>query len=305
MTEYFSSRRKFLRNTSSLAGLTALTIPQIVKAAFEKEGKVKRLKIKKDAVILFQGDSITDAGRKKDDAGFNTTSVLGSGYAMLAGAELLHKNPSQNLKIYNRGISGNKVYQLAERWEKDCISLNPDVLSILIGVNDFWHTLNGNYDGTVKKYIDDYKALLDQTKQKLPDVQLIVGEPFAVTGVSAVDEKWYPAFNDYRAAAKEIAGNFNAVFIPYQSVFDKAQQNAPGVYWTHDGVHTTLAGARLMAAAWLAAVKFLKVSYFFSPAEGFRGGASSLPLNPHIQKVNKGLQLSKKTTQMFHQTLIC
>jgi lysophospholipase L1-like esterase len=254
MSEQSSSRRKFLRN-SSLAGLTAITIPQIVSAAFEEDTKAKKLKVKKDATILFQGDSITDAGRKKDDEGYNTSAVLGNGYAMLAGAELLHKNPAQNLKIYNRGISGNKVYQLAERWEKDCISLKPDVLSILIGVNDFWHKLNGKYDGTVKKYLDDYKALLDQTKQKLPDVQLILGEPFAVAGIKAVDDKWYPEFNDYRAAAKEIAENFNAAFIPYQSVFDKAQQSAPGVYWTHDGVHTTLAGARLMAAAWLETVK--------------------------------------------------
>ena len=254
MVENFSSRRKFLRNTS-LTGLISLTIPQIVSAAFDEETAVKKIKVKKDAVILFQGDSITDAGRKKDDAEYNTTSVLGSGYAMLAGAEMLHKNPSQNLQIYNRGISGNKVYQLAERWEKDCISLKPDVLSILIGVNDFWHKLNGNYEGTVKIYQDDFKALLDQTKQKLPDVQLIVGEPFAITGIKAVDSKWYPAFNDYRAAAKEISDIFGAVFIPYQKVFDRAQQSAPGAYWTHDGVHTTLAGARLMAAAWLAAVK--------------------------------------------------
>jgi lysophospholipase L1-like esterase len=255
MLSYFSSRRNFLRNTS-LTGLTALTIPQIVSAAIENDAAAKKIKVKKDAVILFQGDSITDAGRKKDDEGYNTSPVLGSGYAMLAAAELLHKNPAHNLKIYNRGISGNKVFQLAERWEKDCISLQPDVLSILIGVNDFWHKLNGNYDGTVKKYRDDYKALLDQTKQKLPDVQLMVGEPFAVTGIKAVDAKWYPAFNDYRAAAKEIAEGFGAIFIPYQKVFDKAQESAPGVYWTHDGVHTTLAGAQLMAAAWLAAVKF-------------------------------------------------
>jgi lysophospholipase L1-like esterase len=252
MHEYFSSRRKFLRNTS-LAGLTGLPIPQMVSAAFEGNEAVKKIKVKKDAIILFQGDSITDAGRKKDDDGYNNAAILGAGYAMIAGAELLYKNPAQNLKIYNRGISGNKVYQLAERWEKDCISLKPDIMSILIGVNDFWHMLNGNYAGTITKYRDDLKALLDQTKQKLPDVQLILGEPFAVAGIKAVDAKWYPAFNDYRAAAKEIAGNFEACFIPYQTVFDKAQQSAPGVYWTHDGVHPTLAGARLMAAAWLAA----------------------------------------------------
>ncbi len=253
MLEFFSSRRRFLRNTS-LAGLAGISIPQIVSAAFEPEGVIKKLKLKKDATILFQGDSITDANRKKDDPGVNSADVLGKGYAMLAGAELLEKHAALNLKIYNRGISGNKVYQLAERWEKDCISLKPDVLSILIGVNDFWHKLNGNYNGTIEIYKNDLKALLDQTKQKLPELQLIIGEPFAVTGIKAVDEKWYPAFNDYRAAAKEIAGNFGAVIIPYQKVFDKAQESAPGVYWTYDGVHPSLAGARLMAQAWLGAV---------------------------------------------------
>lgn len=249
-----SSRRNFLRNTS-LASIAGLSIPQIVSAAFEPDASLNKVKLKKEATILFQGDSITDAGRKKDDPGFNTTAVLGAGYAMIAGAELLYNYPAQNLKIFNRGISGNKVYQLAERWENDCISLKPDVLSILIGVNDFWHMINGNYSGTLKTYRDDFTALLKQTKEKLPDVQLIIGEPFAVSGIRAVDEKWYPAFNDYRAAAKEIAKNFNAVFIPYQSVFDKAKQSAPGVYWTHDGVHPSLAGAQLMAEAWLAVVK--------------------------------------------------
>jgi lysophospholipase L1-like esterase len=253
MIELHASRRKFLRN-SSLAGLSAISIPQMVSAAIDENASLKKVKIKKDSTILFQGDSITDAGRKKEDPGFNNSGILGSGYAMLAAAEMLYKYPKQNLRIYNRGISGNKVYQLAERWEKDCISLKPNILSILIGVNDFWHKLNGNYAGTIQTYKDDLKALLDQTKQKLPEVQLIIGEPFAVPGIKAVDEKWYPAFNDYRAAAKEIATNFEAVVIPYQSVFDKAQQMAPGVYWTHDGVHPTLAGDRLMAEAWLAVV---------------------------------------------------
>jgi len=254
MQQQHSSRRNFLRNTS-LAGLAGISIPQIVSAAFSADAKVKKIKLNKDSVILFQGDSITDAGRKKDDAGYSTPGVLGTGYAMLAGAEMLLKNPGQNLKIYNRGISGNKVYQLAERWEKDCLSIKPDVLSILIGVNDFWHMLNGNYAGTLQTYKDDLTILLNHTMEKLPDVKLIMGEPFAVTGIKAVDAKWYPAFNDYRAAAKEIAAKVNATFIPYQSVFDKAQQAAPGVYWTHDGVHPTLAGARLMAEAWLATVK--------------------------------------------------
>src|SRR5690606_22433718 len=115
----------------------------------------------KDDVILFQGDSITDAGRKKDSDEVNNASALGVGYAMLAASALLNDRADMNLKIYNRGISGNKVYQLAERWEKDCLGLKPNVLSILIGVNDYWHKHSGKYDGTVKVYEDDLKKLLD------------------------------------------------------------------------------------------------------------------------------------------------
>jgi lysophospholipase L1-like esterase len=250
-----SSRRDFLKSTS-LASAGLLTIPQIVSAAFSSEGsKKKRVEINKDDVILFQGDSITDAGRKKDDSTINAAAALGSGYAMIAASDILYKYAEKNVKIYNRGISGNKVYQLAERWDKDCLDLKPNVLSILIGVNDFWHKILGRYDGTIETYRNDFKALLDRTKQKLPGVRLIIGEPYAVKGIKAVDEKWYPEFNEYRAAAKEIAQLYDAVFIPYQAIYDKAQKEAPGVYWTGDGVHPTLAGANLMAHAWMEAVK--------------------------------------------------
>jgi lysophospholipase L1-like esterase len=254
MKEKNSSRRSFIRN-ASLAGAFGLAIPSMVSTVFAAEKTKRKVKLEKDDVIVFQGDSITDSGRKKDDLNFNTAGSFGNGYAMMAASELLFEGAGKNLKIYNRGISGNKVYQLAERWDKECLDLKPTVLSILIGVNDYWHFLNGKYNGTVKTYKDDYTALLNRTKEKLPDVKLIIGEPFAVVGVKAVDEKWYPAFNDYRAAAKEIAEKFDAIFIPYQSVFDKAQQIAPAAYWTGDGVHPTLAGAHLMAHAWMEAVK--------------------------------------------------
>jgi len=137
----------------------------------------------------------------------------------------------------------------------DCLDLKPTVLSILVGVNDFWHTLVNGYTGTVKTYRDDYDKLLDRTRQKLPDVKFIVGEPYAVIGVKAVTDKWYPAFNEYRQAAKELADKYNAAFIPYQAIYDKAQKSAPGSYWTADGVHPSLAGAALMAEAWLETVK--------------------------------------------------
>lgn len=249
-----TSRRNFLKK-SSLAGVGLLTIPQLVSTAFAEEKRSKKIVISKDDVILFQGDSITDAGRKKDKINPNQASALGSGYAMIAASGLLYDYAGKNLQIYNRGVSGNKVYQLADRWDNDTLNLKPTVLSILVGVNDFWHTLVNGYKGTIKTYRDDYKTLLDRTKQTLPDVKLIVGEPYAVIGVKSVDEKWYPAFDEYRKAARDIAASYDAVLIPYQSIYNKAQKLAPGAYWTVDGVHPTLAGARLMAHAWMETVK--------------------------------------------------
>jgi lysophospholipase L1-like esterase len=174
---------------------------------------------------------------------------------LLTAAELLTDYPGLNLRIYNKGISGNKVYQLAERWDKDCLEIKPDILSILIGVNDFWHKLNGQYNGTPEIYRNDFIALLERTKKALPDVKLVICEPFAVSGVKAVDEKWFPEFYEYQKSAREIADKFGAAFIPFQKVYDEAQKKAPGSYWTGDGVHASLAGAAIMAEAWMGVVK--------------------------------------------------
>lgn len=232
----------------------AASIPKILSAALVSE-RVKKNTLTKDNIILFQGDSITDAGRNKEDTTFNNPGALGSGYALLAGAAIIEKYASLNLKVYNKGISGNKVYQLAERWDQDCLDLKPDVLSILIGVNDIWHKLDGHYNGTAEIYRKDFLALLERTKKALPNVKLIICEPYAVKGVKAVDDKWYPEFYDYQKAAKEIAAQFGATFIPYQQIYDEAQKQAPGSYWTPDGVHASLAGAQLMAQAWLETVQ--------------------------------------------------
>ncbi|MFS8616388.1 MAG: SGNH/GDSL hydrolase family protein [Solitalea sp.] len=261
--EHRTARRNFLKK-ASIGGALALSIPQIVSAGMAAAGTGNeqpagsarsRIKLKEGAVVLFQGDSITDAGRNKEEQSANNGSALGGGYAFLAACELLYRHAGKNLSIYNKGISGNKVFQLAERWDQDCIQIKPDVLSILIGVNDYWHKHNGNYDGTVQVYRDDYRALLDRTLKQLPNVQLIIGEPFAVNRVKAVDDSWYPEFDAYRAAAKEIATEFKAAFIPYQEIFNKAERSAPGSYWTPDGVHPSLAGANLMAHAWMETIE--------------------------------------------------
>lgn len=243
-----NNRRDFIKQ-ASLASMLVMGAPQILSAS--TASKAQKIELKKDDVILFQGDSITDGGRNKTIMEANHGGALGPGYPFLIAAALLNQHPDKNLKFYNRGISGNKVYQLAERWDKDCLELKPNVLSILIGVNDYWHKHNGNYKGTSKIYLDDYKQLLDKTKQQLPAVKLIIAEPFAVKGIKAVDNSWYPEFDEYRAAANEIAKTFDAIYIPLQTVFDKAQHLATGSYWTGDGVHPSIAGNQLMAKTWL------------------------------------------------------
>jgi lysophospholipase L1-like esterase len=249
------NRRSFIRN-ASIGAVAAISIPNIVSAALATAPVAKKVSIENGDVILFQGDSITDSGRNNRNAVVpNNTGALGNGYAFMAASQLLLQHPGKDLKIYNKGISGNKVYQLAERWDADALDIKPNILSIHIGVNDYWHTLGGGYKGTIETYIADYRKLLDRTKTALPNVKLVICEPFGVLDVKAVTKDWYPAFDKYREAAKAIAAEYNAPFVAYQAAFDKAITQAPPAYWTGDGVHPSIAGAALMAETWLKAVK--------------------------------------------------
>ena len=249
------SRREFLKK-GALAGLSLTMLPELANAVVHKKNGLAATKItlKKDSIILFQGDSITDSGRNKESNVSNTLDQLGNGYALFTSTQLLKTHADKQLKIFNRGISGNKVYQLRERWEAEALAFSPDVLSILIGVNDFWHTLTGGYDGTVEIYENDLRALLKFTKDKLPNVQLVLCEPFVVKGGSAInDSQWFPSFDPYRLALKKLADEFSAVFVPFQSAFDEALKLAPASYWARDGVHPGLPGRQLMADVWLEA----------------------------------------------------
>lgn len=237
---------------SLIAGVTA-SLPSY---SFAKETfPSTAIKLEKGMTILFQGDSITDAGRQnRQKPNPNEQASMGNGYASIATAALLTSRPELNLSIYNRGISGNKVHQLYARWQKECLNYQPDVLSILIGVNDIWHGLNGGYDGTVETYENDYRTLLQKTRKALPDVKLVICEPF-VLRCGAVNDKWFPEFDYYRAAARKVADEHSAVFVPFQSMFDQALQFAPAKHWAGDGVHPSSHGAALMADFWLQAVR--------------------------------------------------
>jgi lysophospholipase L1-like esterase len=251
MNTFANDRRSFVKQLS-LAGLVAAVAGMPAMAAAAE--KTKRVGLRQGDIILFQGDSITDWGRDKTKTQPNASGALGSGYPLAITTELLRRYAELGLQVYNKGISGHKVYQLADRWDADCLDLKPTVLSILVGVNDYWHTLTGGYKGTLQTYKDDYHRLLERTVKALPGIRLIIMEPYAVRGVKAVDDSWFPTFDGYRDAAREVAKAFGAAFVPLQAIFDRAQAKAPGSYWTIDGVHPSVAGEGLIAHAWLDAI---------------------------------------------------
>ena len=202
---------------------------------------------KKVKTIVFQGDSITDCGRSREESGFNVG--LGDGYPLLLAAALRAAMPEKDLQFYNRGISGNRVVDLYARWKIDTLNLNPDLLSILIGVNDTWHEKFSQNGVELDRYETFYRMLLEWTRKELPRIQLLLCQPFVLeTGVVASD--WLPEIAARGQIVKKLAGEFDAAYIPLQEIFDAAVKQAPASYWLVDGVHPTFAGHQLIADAW-------------------------------------------------------
>ncbi len=245
MHSFTSLTRRHFFQASALTG-AALAAGTATNASAEESAQKA---LPAGSVILFQGDSITDAGRDRNAKGPNHAGGLGNGYPFLLACELLRDYADPQLKIYNRGISGNKVPDLKARWQADCLDLKPQVLSILIGVNDIWHKLAGRYQGTVEDYETGYRQLLQETQEKLPDTRIVICEPF-VLRCGAVNDTWFPEFDQRRAVAKKLADELKLTFVPFQAMFDEATQKAPPAYWAGDGVHPSLAGHALMAKTW-------------------------------------------------------
>lgn len=203
--------------------------------------------------ILFQGDSITDANRFRDDE-----TNMGGGYPHLVKAELGFENPNE-YNFINKGISGNRVVDLYARIKCDIINLKPDVMSILIGVNDVWHEFGSQNGVDAEKYYKIYSMLIEEIKEALPDVKIMILEPFALKGDGNRD--YYDEFRvetEKRAEkAKMIAEKYNLKFIPLQEKLDEADKTAPEGYWLRDGVHPTNMGHELIKREWIKAFKTL------------------------------------------------
>lgn len=205
---------------------------------------------KANQVILFQGDSITDGNRGRND---DPNHILGHSYAYMIGGKLGNEFAERKPVFYNRGISGDRMSDLYARWNEDAISLNPDVISILIGVNDIWREMNDEPSGVTDRFARAYRHVLEETREVLPQTKLILCEPFILrTGAPAEKwEAWEERIIQYQNVVRQLAEEFNAVHVPLQEAFNKAAQRVDAAFWLWDGVHPTAAGHDLIAKEWL------------------------------------------------------
>jgi lysophospholipase L1-like esterase len=246
-----NSRRIFIRG-AALTGIAACCLPPLGSFADECcKPPEEAPRLKDGAIILFQGDSITDGNRGRNS---DPNHILGHGYQFSIGSRLSADFPEKRYTFYNRGISGNKVVELEKRWQTDTLDLKPDLLSILIGVNDST-SIVANWEPivSIEKYNVVYNSLLEQTRLLFPEAVLVLCEPFIAPG-SRTSENW-DAFQidmqQRQAIVKKLAAKHNAVFVGFQEVFNNAFQKAPVEYWIWDGVHPTIAGHELMAREWM------------------------------------------------------
>ena len=214
--------------------------------------------LKPNHTILFQGDSITDAGRQRDFGDepipANSPQALGHGYASRIAACLLADYPELELKIYNRGESGNRVTNMRDRWEEDCMELQPDLISILIGVNDTWHGVaNDTPENGVglEEFDQVLRSLLSETMERLPASQIVLCEPFTTEAGAVLERNFHPDIDERLAIVQSIAADLDLPIVPFQSMFDDLSKQAPAAQWAGDGVHPTMAGHEMMGRTWL------------------------------------------------------
>jgi lysophospholipase L1-like esterase len=204
--------------------------------------------IEDQATVLFQGDSITDAGRGRTDP-----NALGNGYAMIAAAWFSAKYPEKRVKFLNRGVSGNRAKDLEERWQADCLDLKPTWVSIMIGINDTWRRFDSNDPTSTEAYEKSYRTILTAVRDRL-HARLILVEPFVLPFPE--DRKaWRVDLDPRLAVVRRLAAEFKALQVPLDRIFAEAAQRREPGFWAGDGVHPSPAGHALIAQSWLKAVQ--------------------------------------------------
>jgi len=202
------------------------------------------LRIKPGATVLFQGDSITDCGRDRDNP-----ADLGRGYALMAAGLFGVDQPELGVKFLNRGIGGDRVKDLQARWKEDCIALQPDWVTIYIGINDCWRRYDRDDPTSAASFEAGYRELLERT-QRETGANLVLMEPF-VLPVPADRGAWREDLDPKIDVVRRLAREYGALLVPLDGLFAQASMRAESAYWAPDGVHPSPAGHALIAKAWL------------------------------------------------------
>ena len=211
-------------------------------------------KFENGARLLFQGDSITDMkwGRNQKDR----NHYLGHSYVFLLASRLGVDMADANLEFFNRGVSGNKVSDLRKRWQKDAIEINPDWLTVLIGVNDVSQGRGQPVD--LKKWEQDYRHILNQSRRANHKLNIVLMDPFVLrmTRLNSDDQwkYWRGEIDKLGKIVVRLAKDFNAIHVETQKIFDQAASQVSSGNWIWDGVHPLPQGHELIARNWLQAV---------------------------------------------------
>jgi acyl-CoA thioesterase-1 len=210
-----------------------------------------KIELKANQTIVFIGDSITDADRD-----WPAYKPYGFGYVHSVANTLLAKYPQLNISIVNAGVSGNNIRDLKQRWEKDCVSFKPDVLSVLVGINDVARRYAEPEKLPRAVYEDEYeliyRQLISQVKQQC-DCQLIVMEPFMFCDDS--ENELYRSLRNYIDIVDRLAEEFGAILVPLQSEIDKQIKQVPPKNWSSDSVHPYVWAHAWIAQCWLKATR--------------------------------------------------
>ncbi|MBU1143541.1 MAG: SGNH/GDSL hydrolase family protein [Firmicutes bacterium] len=188
--------------------------------------------------ILFQGDSITDCNR------LHTNSGLGDGYVYLVSKELTE------CEIINKGISGNRVSDLWKRWKKDTIQVNPDILTIFIGINDVWHKHAYGKRFSIEKFEETYRKLIDSSLENNPKLKIILMTPFYLP-FGAYKKAWNKEFDLIMNTCHQISLDYQLPLIHLHEAFQTVSMNVNQTELLYDGVHPTLLGHQLIRDEWL------------------------------------------------------
>ena len=185
--------------------------------------------------IVFQGDSITDCNRKRQ-----LFYDLGDGYV----EKLMHQLP--NTVIINRGVSGDRTNELLVRWQEDVIWNQPDILSLLCGINDVWHFFKWNKFTSQEIFETNYRKLIEWTKHDLPHTQIVLIEPFGYP-IGELEASWEPMIESFRQIVKKLSIEYQIMHIPMNEHMQTWKENYKMEDILPDGVHPSSLGHELMA----------------------------------------------------------